>query len=434
MGGPEILSAAPEGAAEGDLINQSEYGAIRMLWERGRSKKAIARELRLDIKTVRKWIRHSWRPREKGKRVRELDSFAEFLKARAPEVGFNGVVLMREVSAQGYGGCYSALSNYIAPWRKQWRGEPEPTVRFETSPGEQAQVDWGSTKVWLGEQQVRIHIFTMVLGYSRRLFARAYRWERLDCLLDGHEKAFSHFGGRTETILYDNPRTIVQEKNEESGEVIWNRTFKDRMDFYGVKVKLCRYYRAQTKGKVESSVKYIKGNALAGQRFRDLEDLNAYLVSWCVSVADQRVHGTTHEKPAERFLREKEELLAVDLRPVPPRERLETRIVTREACVAVDTNFYPVPQEWIGRQVTVHILPEQVIVRFEESAPVRHARLEGRHQVPPSWSSPARAIEHERRPSPVGPPRFDPGSLLRLGEVESRPLALYEELSAEVMS
>ena len=146
-------------------------------------------------------------------------------------------------------------------------------MRFETGPGEQAQVDWGSTWIYLGEQRVRVHIFTMVLGYSRRLFAQAYRSEGLDALLDGHAAAFAHFGGRTATILYDNPRTIVTSKEESTGQVVWNATFKDRMDFYGVAVRLCRYYRAQTKGKVESAVKYIKRNGLAGKRFRDLEEL-----------------------------------------------------------------------------------------------------------------------------------------------------------------
>ena len=425
MGGAEILTAAPASAAEGDLIDQNVWGAIRTLREKGRSRKAIARELDLDIKTVRKWLRRNW-DQQKRRRGRRLDGFAEFLKGRAPEVGFNAVVLRRELTGRGYGGSYSAVVKYVAPWRKQWRDEPEPTVRFETGPGEQSQVDWGSTAVFLGEERVRIHIFTMVLGYSRRIFARAYRTEAMDALLDGHEKAFAHFGGRTETILYDNPRTIVTEKNEETGEVVWNRTFADRMDFYGVKVRLCRYYRAQTKGKVESGVKYVKRNALAGQRFRDLEDLNAYLVSWCVTEADQRVHGTTHERPAERFARG-EVLLPVDLRPAPPRERLETRIVPKDAYVAVDTNQYAVPFEWAGRQVSVQILAEQVVIRGEGDEVIRHVRLEGRHQVV-RHSGTVRPIA-SRRPSQTAPPRFDPMSLLAQGEVAPRPLSCYEELS-----
>jgi transposase len=134
------------------------------------------------------------------------------------------------------------------------------------------------------------HLHDGFLGYSRRLFAQAYRSEGSDALLDGHAAAFAHFGGRTATILYDNPRTIVTSKEESTGQVVWNATFKNRMDFYGVTVRLCRYYRAQTKGKVESAVKYIKRNGLAGKRFRDLEELNVYLLDWCVRVADERVH------------------------------------------------------------------------------------------------------------------------------------------------
>jgi hypothetical protein len=193
-----------------------------------------------------------------------------------------------------------------------------------------------------------------------------------------------------------------------------------------VKVRLCRYYRAQTKGKVESGVKYVKRNALAGQRFRDLEDLNEYLLSWCVTVADQRVHGTTHERPAERFARG-EVLLPVDLRPAPPRERLETRIVPKDAYVAVDTNQYSVPFEWAGRQVCVQILAEQIVIRAEGDEVIRHVRLKGRHQVV-RHSGTVRPIA-SRRPSLTAPPRFDPMSLLAQGEVAPRPLSCYEELA-----
>lgn len=427
MGGSEILPAAPVGAAEGTLIDQSLWGGIRASFERGWSKRAIAREFGVDIKTVRKWLRRHWE-RQRRRRVRGLDAHREFLVARAPEVGFNGSVLLRELRGRGYQGCYSVLSEYIAPWRAAWRGEPEATLRFETGPGEQSQADWGSTEVYLGEERVRVHVFTMVLGFSRRIFARAYRHERLEALLDAHERAFAHFGGRTEAILYDNPRTIVTEKNEETGEVVWNRTFADRMDFYGVKVKLCRYYRAQTKGKVENGVGYVKGNALAGRRFRDLEDLNAYLLDWCVNVADQRVHGTTHEKPAERFARG-EVLIPVDLRPVPPRERVVVRIVPRDALVAVEANRYPVPFGWVGRKVEVRMLVEQIVIHGEGGEEVKHPRLSGKHQVA-RWEGPARGIDRRVRPAAPAAPRFDPMFLQSLGEVSPRPLLEYEEIAA----
>jgi transposase len=426
----EMLSAAPEGAAEEPLIDESSWGAVRALWERGVSKKAIARELELDIKTVRKWCRRAWSPQKRQSRGRVLDAWEPFLRARAPEVGFNAMVLYRELVGQGYGGSYAALAKYVSPWRESWRGPQLATVRFETGPCEQAQVDWGTSWVYLGEERTRVHLFTMVLGYSRRLFAKAYRSEGLEALLDGHAASFVHFGGRTATILYDNPRTIVTEKDESTGRVVWNATFKDRMDFYGLEIRLCRYYRAQTKGKVESGVKYVKRNALAGRRFRDLEELNAWLLEWCLTVADERVHGTTHEKPSERFLRER--LIAVDLRAPAPRERVESRVVPRDSYVAVEANRYPVPLEWAGQTVQVRIQHEAVWITLAGAEPVRHARLEGKHQVA-RWNGPPRRVPaREASPPPVGPPRFDPAFLEELGQVEMRSLGRYERLLEEV--
>jgi hypothetical protein len=288
-------------------------------------------------------------------------------------------------------------------------------------------VDWGSMRVWLGEHPVKVHLFTMVLGYSRRLFARAYTSEGLDALLDAHKRAFAHFGGRTESILYDNPRTIVTRKDESAGHVVWNATFRDRMDFYGVNVKLCRYYRAQTKGKVESGVKYVKRNAMAGRRFESLEQLNEYLLDWCVNVADQRPHGTTHEKPAERFARG-EKLIAVDMRPPARREQVMARRVPRDAYVAVETNRYPVPFTWANHDVTVRVVEQQVVIHLGDQQPVTHQLLEGKHQVA-RWNGPPRVLPPGYRPVAAQPPRFDPAYISSLGEVEIRSLSSYQEVA-----
>lgn len=425
-----MLSGAPEGATEEALISESMCGAVQALRERGASKKAISRELGLDIKTVRKWCRQSWSAQKRQDRGRLLDPWEGFLRVRAPEVGFNAVVLHRELQGLGYGGSYWALLKYIAPWRESWRGAEPATVRFETGPGEQAQVDWGSTWIYLGEERGRVHIFTMVLGYSRRLFAQGYRSEGLDALLDGHAAAFAHFGGRTATLLYDNPRTIVTSKEESTGQVVWNAAFKDRMDFYGVELRLCRYYRAQTKGKVESAVKYIKRNGLAGKRFRDLEELNAYLLDWCVRVADERVHGTTHEKPSERF-RRGETLVPVEARPPARRERVESRVVPRDGYVAVEANRYPVPLEWTGQTVAVHLQSEEVWITLSGAEAVRHARLSGKHQVA-RWNGPPRHCPQRGALPAAGPPRFDPAGFGEIGQVDIRPLGRYEAMLEQV--
>jgi transposase len=425
----DTFGAAPGGGAEGELISESQWGAVRALFARGLKRKAIARELELDIKTVRKWLRRDYEPQRRRCRGRLLDGFAEFLRARAVEVGFNTAVLLRELRDRGYAGSSSALARYVSPWRAEQRSQELGTVRFETEPGAQSQVDWGTSWVWLGEERVRVHLFVMVLGYSRRVFARGYSSEGLDPLLDAHERAFEHFGGRTQAILYDNPRTIVLAKDETSGAVTWNATFKDRMDFYGLTIRLCRYYRAQTKGKVESGVKYVKRNALAGRRFADLDALNAWLLEWCVTVADERVHGTTHEQPAERFRRaEAATLVAVDQRRPAPRERLEQRIVPRDGNVAVEANRYPVPLEWAGRRIEVRILAGEIVLRSATGDLVNHARLTGKHQVA-RWSGPPRRAMRVDGSPLDGPPRFDPAFLGVTAEVAVRPLDHYEALS-----
>ena len=428
-----MLSVAPGGAPEGELIDQRLWGAIAALRELGLAKKAIARELGLDVKTVRKWWSRTWQPQERRPRGRLLDRWAAFLRARAPEVGFNSVVLCRELAELGQRCCASSVAKYIAPWRAALR-MTEPTVRFETGPGEQGQVDWGSTWIYLGIERVRVHLFTLVLGFSRRVFAKAYRNEGLESLLDAHAAAFEHFGGRPESLLYDNPRTIVTAKDEATGQVSWNATFKDRMDFYGLKVRLCRYYRAQTKGKVESGIKYVKGNALAGRRFASLDELNAHLLRWCVEVADQRVHGTTHEKPAERFARA-ERLIPVDQRPPAPRERVEVRQLAPDGYVAIDANRYPVPLDWVGavKVVEVRVLAEEIWIHRPGADPVHHGRLLGKHQVA-RWNGPARQVPRRPDEPAAGPPRFDPAYVERIGEVEIRPLGQYEGVLAEVHS
>lgn len=425
----DTLGAAPGGGAEGAVISESQWGAVRAMFAGGKSRKAIARELGLDAKTVRKWLRQPFEPQRRRARGRQAEEFSEFLRARALEVGFNGAVLYREALGRGYKGSYSALARFVAPWRREFRGQQLATVRFETSPGQQAQVDWGSTWVFLGEARERVHLFVMVLGYSRRVFARGYTSEGLDALLDGHEHAFAHFGGRTATILYDNPRTIVLSKGEASGAVTWNAAFKDRMDFYGVEPRLCRYYRAQTKGKVESGVKYVKRNALAGRRFADLAELNVWLETWCVSVADERIHGTTHERPAERFRREEAAaLVAVDKRPPSPRERFVSRIVPRDGYVAVDANRYPVPLDWAGHRVEVQILAETVVLCRPEMEPIRHARLSGKHQVG-RWSGAPRVVPQSTSTPVEGPPQLDPAYLGTAAEVAVRSLEEYEEMA-----
>jgi len=429
----DMLATTADSVVEEQLIEEGMAEAIRRMRSCGMGKKTIARELGLDIKTVRKWLVNEWRPQRRRPRGREVDAYEETIRKRFPEVGYNAVVMYRELQDAGYEGSYESVKRYVRELRSA--AQPEAaTVRFETAPGAQAQVDWGMIDVWIGESKIKIHLFVMVLGYSRRLFAHAYLHEKLGNLLNGHEAAFAHFGGRTESILYDNPRTIVLSKDEATGSVEWNRRFKDRMDFYGVEIKLCRYYRAQTKGKVERCVQYVKRNALAGRRFESLDALNEWLDTWSITIADERIHGTTHEIPRERFERdERPKMIPVDQRP-PSREcRTVRRRVGFDGYVEVDTNRYPVSYEWCRAEVEVQLTETDVRIVHEDESVV-YERHTGRHRVI-GWNGEARSVERpaKRTGAPSAPPQHDPSWLVTIGSVDSRPLDAYAAIVEEVI-
>jgi transposase len=119
--------------------------------------------------------------------------------------------------------------------------------------------------------------------------------ERVAQFLDAHERAFDHFGGHTREHLYDRPRTVCYANDE--GRIVWNPTFKAFAQYWSFEPRVCRPYRAQTKGKVESGVKYLKRNFLPGREFIDIVHLSEQLAEWNDTIADQRNHGTTHEVP-----------------------------------------------------------------------------------------------------------------------------------------
>jgi transposase len=392
--------------------------------ERGAGIKRIAHELGVDRKTVKRWLRlGGWQPRRSQPRRRAIEQFTEFIAQRGPEVGWNGVVLHRELAGLGFSGSYQQVQRYLKPHRAQRKWAELATVRFETGPGEQAQVDYGQLRMWLGAQLETVHLFVLTLGYSRRLYTYAYHDEKLASLLDGHERAFRHFGGVTLTCLYDNPRTVVLGRSE--NRVVWHPVFEDFARYYGFTPHACQPYRARTKGKVESGVKYVKRNALAGRRFSSWEELNGWLERWSSEVADVRIHGTTHERPLERFARE--QLTPLGSRAPYRYDRVRIRRVANDALVAVGAARYSVPAEYVGGLVSVQESAEQYEF-FHEGKLVAHHQKAARHSVVMDPAHYAGLLRVSRQAALPPAPRFDP-NFGQLGEVMVRDLALYEAVS-----
>ena len=155
---------------------------------------ALARAYGLDRKTVRTWGRYGgYRPRARRPTVSQLDPYRAWMTQRAPEVGFNAAVVCRELRELEFVGSSVIVRRTLHPLRVA-ATPSRATVRFETAPGAQAQVDFGQVRVWIGDILVPAQIFVMTLGYSRRGFAVAFLRQRLHKWLVGHELAFQHFG------------------------------------------------------------------------------------------------------------------------------------------------------------------------------------------------------------------------------------------------
>ena len=241
---------------------------------------------------MRKYVRSQEVPKAtpRAKRGSKLDAYKEYIDVRLSEGLENCVVLLREIRELGYDGGYSTLKNYVHPRRRP--RQPKATMRFETGPGEQAQVDWGVVS-YEGEdgRRHRMWVFVMVLGFSRAIYVEFVRRADVVTFIRCHLNAFDYFGGVPRLCLYDNAKVVVIERDD-GGDHEWNSRMLDFARRVGFELRLCKPYRAQTKGKVESGVKYVKGNFWPSVRFGDDADLNRQALAWCGEIANERVHGT----------------------------------------------------------------------------------------------------------------------------------------------
>jgi transposase len=395
---------------------------INELKREGLSILAISNLTGYDRKTIRKYLlepeaRPVYGPRQVP--VSKLAAFEPYLRERLQAGVWNARVLLRELRDRNYAGGYTILTDWLRPQRAA--AQVIAVRRFETPPGKQAQVDWGHLgSISEAGEEHAMWGFTMTLGYSRRMMAEAAMDQKLGTLLRMHETAFRELGGVPEEILYDRMKTIWT-GTDERGEIIWNAVFLDFARYWGFRPRLCRPYRAQTKGKIESGVKYVRRNFLCGLQGREpgnLSDLNAELRRWISEVANQRVHGTTHEQVLIRWEEDRVKLQPVNGRPAYPYRDDEQRKVARDAYVSWQGWQYAGKEVWVRQQ------GGDVEVRYGAERIALHAPAARRHQI-------ITQREHHQG-IPLGSPRTGK-TLIHIQQgapaVEQRPLEAYESLA-----
>jgi transposase len=401
-----------------------EVAAMLRLRDLGWGTRRIAAELGCSRETVQRYLgAGGWAPYRAPARPAALAAQGVWLAERFRRHHGNADVVRQELAGElGIVVSLRTVERAVAHLRQELAAEALATVRFETPPGKQLQIDFGERVLRIGEEAVRTHLFVATLGYSRRTYVRPFRHERQSAWFDGLEGAFHHFGGLPEEVLLDNARALVDEHDAATREVTFNARFHAFARYWGVRPVACAPYRARTKGKDERGVGYVKGNALAGRSFAGWAALEAHLAWWMRAVADVRVHGSTGEVPLVRFEREE----ATALRPLtgrPPFRQLRelVRRVQNDGGVEVDTNHYSVPWQLIGSTVSVVVSGGEVRILHAGAEVARHWQRQGRREraVEPAHLRGVVAGQTVPEMAPSAPPAGD----------LQRPLADYEQVA-----
>jgi len=427
----EVIEQAPQsGRIEGRQAMQTpeDVQAMLKLASLGWGSKRIAAEMGCSRNTVRGYLRQGgWQPYRSPKRRSRLQGLEAWLAERFVQHRGNADVVRQDLQREhGIGIGLRSVERVVAHLRRELLAQTLATVRFETPPGHQLQIDFGSVRVPVAGEMTKIHLFVATLGYSRRTYVTLFLHERQSAWLQGLEGAFRHFDGTTGELLIDNARALVSDHDMRTREVVFNDRFHAFCRYWRVVPRACAPYRARTKGKDERGVGYVKRNAIAGHRFDSLEALRAHLAYWMREVADVRVHGTTGEIPLQRFERdERRTLRPLEAKAPFLQVRELSRRVHSDACVEIDTNRYSVPWRLIGESVTIVVADALVRVLYAGEEVACHAQSAARrttvierHHLAGVVGAQLLGVSWLTRRPPQVPPAL-PADLLR-------PLAEYE--------
>lgn len=317
------------------MLTQENQVEIRVLARQGMGIRAIARQMEVSRNTVRRMLREPG-PRGYGPRrprPTKLDEFKAYVRRRvqaAGEVRLPAPVLLREIRERGYAGGLTQLSVYMAQVRPAKKAEV--LVRFETAPGQQMQVDF----VVFRRCGERLSAFVATLGYSRMSFVRFVADETWPTVKASLEAAFGYFGGVPREVLFDNMKTVVLERNAYGrGQHRLHPGLLALSRDLGFSVRLCRPYRAKTKGKVERFNRYLRESfynplvtRLQADVALDVATANVEVRKWLRDVANVRTHRGTAARPLDRLAAEQQAMLPYEAALVPLETAARVRLRT----------------------------------------------------------------------------------------------------------
>jgi transposase len=414
---------------------------ILMLSRKGMSQRKIAKKLGLSRNTVKKYLENPKFPGIRGglrKRKSLLDPYGDTINTWLEEdLDYTAAWIYDRLTAMGFPGSYEIVKRKVGEIKSEH--QRIAYMRFETEPGYQGQVDFGEFQVEKADGSIKkLYLFSMILGYSRRIYGELTEKCDLPTFLDCHIRAFEHFGGVPEEILYDRMRNVFISKI--AGRSKFNDTLMGFALHYGFKPEVTPAYAAWVKGKVERPYRFIREGFWRGYGFVCLETANRDLHKW-LEKKEKRVHGTTHEVVCLRFAREKPHLKGL------PRQAFDTsyrvyRKVHKDCTVRFESNSYVVPHTLVGKKIILRVKGKTMRIFSDDALVVTYEIPEGKghliqdkrfyEALKKDHAMNRRKYHHARRLkgrakqtiSPLKPP-YDM-------DVEIRPLAIYDHAGGEV--
>ncbi len=304
------------------MLKKGEVKMIHKMLKDGLNKSEIARKLGISRDTVAKYAKmpEGYVPAIKREPVKTtvdpyLPDIVRILEAAHKlDVEIPNTSIYEEIQKLGYRGSLRWMKDIMTRHQLRQKVEDEePLVRFETKKGEQMQVDW------VEFPKDGLSAFVATMGYSRASYVEYVKDEKVETLIKCHMNAFSYFQGVPQEGLYDNMKTVIIKRNAYGhGKHKFNEQFRDFAEKHcGMKLKVCKPYRAQTKGKVERFNHYFRYSfhnmfktrlSMMGYKVT-LENANTAVMDWLDFTANSRIHQTTMYKPFDLLAEEQLQLL-----------------------------------------------------------------------------------------------------------------------------
>jgi transposase len=361
------------------MIEMEECMEILVLKRQGYSDRAIARKTGLHRLTVKKYLENGEIPQRQQKAVRksQLEPYYPMIKDWLKQDDYLATKIHEMLIPHGYKGEYDTVRRYVRTLKEE--RDRVAYIRFETMPGQQAQVDFGEFGgVYPDGQEQKLYCFVMVLGFSRHMYVEFVERCTMPVFLDCHMNAFGYFGGLPGEILYDNMKNVVV--RHMVGKVTFNDTMMDFAMHYQFKPVACPAYSPWCKGKVERPMDYIRERFWRGYVYNNLEKTNKDVQGWLNTVAMERIHGTTKQKVSERFVVEREKLGNIPRRPYDTADKY-TREVQKDCRISFGGNQYVIPHKCVGKKVLIKFKDNVLRVYNDDELVVTYNECQGKGNV-----------------------------------------------------